>query len=92
VAFEAGKSGLVRVSGNLEFPVSCIRGGVVSAVHHLKVIEAAVLWGVSDVARFLCVSESWVYREAAANRLPKKKVGRSLRFIPDEIKDWLAKR
>lgn len=47
------------------------------------------LWTVDQVAQFLQMSASWVYREASARRLPCKRVGRSLRFREDEIRAWV---
>ncbi len=47
------------------------------------------LWKASDVARFLSMSDSWVYKEAEAGRLPCLRLGAALRFRPEAIRRWL---
>lgn len=47
------------------------------------------LWKVADVARFLSVSTSWVYKEAEAGRLPCVRLGANLRFQPIAIRQYL---
>lgn len=44
------------------------------------------LWRVEDVAHYLNLSESWVYKEAALGTLPSIRIGAALRFEPDEIR------
>ena len=44
------------------------------------------LWTVAEVASFLNMSESWVYKRSTDNSLPYIKVGGSLRFKPEEIR------
>ncbi|MGC4115843.1 MAG: helix-turn-helix domain-containing protein [Myxococcales bacterium] len=53
--------------------------------------EGENLWDVRRAARFLAKSSSWVYREAEARRLPHRKIGRTLRFIPAELRAWVEK-
>lgn len=53
------------------------------------------LWGVDDVARYLGIPKSGVYkltmpRSTAAVRLPVVRLGRRLRFSKSEIDRWLA--
>ena len=48
------------------------------------------LWTVRDVARFLAMSTSWVYKEAEAGRLPCFRIGAALRFQPEAIRRHLA--
>jgi predicted DNA-binding transcriptional regulator AlpA len=48
------------------------------------------LWKVHDVARFLSMSPSWVYKEAEAGRLPCVRIGAALRFSSLAIKHYLA--
>jgi excisionase family DNA binding protein len=50
-----------------------------------------ILWKVTNVAKFLQVSRSWVYHAADSGRLPSLKVGGLLRFQPDEIKEWVQR-
>lgn len=47
------------------------------------------LWKVADVARFLSMSDSWVYKETEAGRLPCLRLGAALRFRPEAIRRWL---
>ncbi|OJH41016.1 helix-turn-helix domain-containing protein [Cystobacter ferrugineus] len=49
------------------------------------------LWKVQDVARFLSLSTSWVYKEAEAGRLPCVRIGAALRFHPEEIRAFLER-
>ncbi len=44
------------------------------------------LWTVSETARYLRVSTSWVYREVAAGKLPACRFGGNIRFEPDQIR------
>jgi excisionase family DNA binding protein len=53
------------------------------------VITPEPLWKVADVARFLSMSDSWVYKEAEAGRLPCFRLGAALRFRPEAIRRWL---
>ncbi len=48
------------------------------------------LWTVADVAEFLRVSRSWVYRQAAAGVLPCIQVGGLLRFEPAGIRRFVG--
>lgn len=47
------------------------------------------LWTVNDVAHFLQLSKSWVYKEAEAGRLPCIRIGASLRFVPESIQRFM---
>lgn len=49
------------------------------------------LWKVQDVALFLSMSTSWVYKEAEAGRLPCVRIGAALRFRPEEIRAFLER-
>ena len=42
-----------------------------------------------ETAQRLQMSEEWVYRAAALGILPSLKIGRSLRFVPEKIAEWL---
>lgn len=44
------------------------------------------LWDVADVASFLKVSRSWVYRRAEAGLLPCVRIGSLLRFNPEVVR------
>ena len=46
------------------------------------------LWTVEDAARYLKVSTKIVRREAAAGRLPGRKIGREWRFTRAGLRAW----
>ncbi len=48
------------------------------------------LWGVKEAAGFLGMSTDWVYRASEQGRLPYRKLGSRLRFVPDEIQEWAS--
>lgn len=43
-----------------------------------------------QVAAVLGVHENWVYDQAAAGVLPSYKIGGTRRFLPDELRGWIA--
>ena len=51
-------------------------------------VSDEVLWTVPQVAKYLQVSPSWVYRNASSGRIPTVRLGANLRFVPSEIKSW----
>jgi len=55
--------------------------------------RSAALATPADVARTLQVSAAWVRDHATRKqpRLPSVKVGKLLRFRPEEIEDWIRK-
>ena len=50
-----------------------------------------LVWSVEDVARELSVSVRHVYKLMSCNKIPYSKVGRSVRFSPVKIAEWLQK-
>lgn len=46
------------------------------------------LWRYAQVQDYLCVSYAWVKRMVAENRIPHRKYGRLIRFVPSEIRGW----
>jgi excisionase family DNA binding protein len=46
------------------------------------------LMTVRDVAAYVNASRSWVYQQASVGRIPCRKIGGLLRFIPSEIREW----
>ncbi len=44
------------------------------------------LWTAADVARYLKVKRTWVYRAAADERIPSTRKAGLLRFVPSEIR------
>lgn len=52
-------------------------------------ITSEPLWKVDDVARYLAMSRSYIYKEAEAGRLPCFRIGAALRFEPPAIRKWL---
>ena len=49
-------------------------------------LDEGSLWDARDVARYLKKSVSWVYHAAAADEVPCRRIGGSLRFAPEEIR------
>ncbi|HEY3449907.1 MAG TPA: helix-turn-helix domain-containing protein [Myxococcales bacterium] len=47
------------------------------------------LWTVKRAAKYLGKGEFWVYRQAEAGLLPYRRIGRTLRFIPAELRAWV---
>lgn len=55
-------------------------------------IDQEQLWRVKDVANYINVKESVVYgytRQKGPDSIPRRKVGRNLRFVKKEIDIWL---
>jgi predicted DNA-binding transcriptional regulator AlpA len=46
------------------------------------------LWTVNEVADFLQVSTSWVYKQSSAGLLPSRRLAFHLRFDPDEVRAY----
>jgi excisionase family DNA binding protein len=46
------------------------------------------LWDADEVARFLNLSASWVYKRSAEGVLPSVRLGSALRFIPEDVAAW----
>ena len=46
---------------------------------------------IAKAAELLCLSKSYLYREARAGRIPAKKVGSRTLFTIDDLKAWIAK-
>ena len=44
------------------------------------------LWKVGDVAKYLNVSVSWVYKQVETGDLPCVRLGASVRFKPEAIR------
>lgn len=44
---------------------------------------------VEQVAQRLGVPRSWVYTQAEAGKLPAVKLGKYVRFNPEELEKWL---
>jgi excisionase family DNA binding protein len=42
----------------------------------------------AGVAKLLGVPKTWVLAEARADRIPHIRLGRYVRFDPDELRDW----
>jgi excisionase family DNA binding protein len=45
-------------------------------------------WDVHAAARFLNVSESWIYQKCGQGKLPHRKFGGLLRFKPSEVRAY----
>jgi excisionase family DNA binding protein len=48
------------------------------------------LWGVMDVARYLRTSRSWTYKAVERGVLPVVRIGRLVRFRPEDIRAFVA--
>jgi len=55
-------------------------------------IPAECLWTWRDVAAFLRIGRNSVYRMAQSGTLPSVLVGARYRFVPEEIRTWVARR
>lgn len=51
-------------------------------------LQPPAMWKAAQVAEFLNMSESWVYAQAEAGKMPCRKLGGATRFDPDEIRRW----
>jgi excisionase family DNA binding protein len=47
------------------------------------------LWDPKDVAAYLRISRAWVYAAAADGRLPCRRIGALLRFLPADIRTYV---
>lgn len=52
--------------------------------------EPERLWTVSQTAKYLQVSTSWVYRATERGELPHLKLGGLIRFVPTDIRNHAA--
>lgn len=50
------------------------------------------LWSAREVAQYLQVSQSWVYRAAEAGVLPHHRVGALVRFTRADIDAYLGRK
>ena len=53
--------------------------------------ENKMVWSVEDVAKELSISVRHVYRLISMDKIPYAKVGRTVRFSPVKIVEWLQK-
>lgn len=51
-----------------------------------------LIWTVADVARYLRMSKSKVYRLVKDRELPVARIGKTLRFRKDLLDTWLSQR
>ena len=49
---------------------------------------SAQLWTVDEATAYLRMSRSWVFDQAAAGLLPCRKLGRAIRFDPEEVRGF----
>jgi excisionase family DNA binding protein len=47
------------------------------------------LWDIDDVAAYLKMPKSTIYKLTSKGLIPHKKIGNHLRFDPEEIREWL---
>ncbi len=58
----------------------------------LKAVSKGPLVGNREVADYLGRPISWLYHEAAAQKIPRYKVGNQWRYRLSEIDEWLEAR
>lgn len=58
-------------------------------MHMPETERNAGLWEIADVAEYLRVSERTVRRRIKEDGLPHRVIGGKLRFIPDEVGEWV---
>lgn len=46
------------------------------------------LWNVNEVARFLNMSRSWVYKQVDAGAIPVARFGNRFRFHPARVREF----
>ena len=56
---------------------------------NIKMLFDIRIWRVQEVARFLGCSIGHVYNLVSDKKIPKRKKGRFLYFVPDEILNWI---
>lgn len=57
--------------------------------HNVFENRIAGVWNVEDVASYLKCSVGHIYNLVCKKQIPYRKRGRLLRFIPQEIYDWV---
>lgn len=49
------------------------------------------LWGVKDVAEYLGIPVQTIYQWRTKNYGPPgRRMGKHVRFVPEEVRDWVA--
>ena len=51
-------------------------------------VAAESLWTVKQTARYLNMSESWVYRRTESGEIPHAKLGGVLRYLPARVREY----
>jgi excisionase family DNA binding protein len=75
---------MTDMSSNLDAARDRLREQMVSAPHELLDVNGA--------AELLNVPASWVAAEARADRIPHVRLGRYVRYEPDELRAWWRER
>ena len=55
-----------------------------------RAVVSEAMMTARQVAELLGVHENWVYDQAVAGVLPSYKIGGTRRFLPDELRGWIA--
>lgn len=50
------------------------------------------LLSVEELAEFLDVPKSWIYRKTFERKIPHVKLGKYVRFHPEEIEQWVKEK
>lgn len=59
-----------------------------NASHDTQTFEP--LWTVTETARYLKMSKSWVYRHTESGEIPHAKLGGVIRYSPTRIREYEA--
>ncbi len=54
-------------------------------------MNAEPLWTWKEVANYLQVGRTTVFKLAADEDLPCRRVGRQLRFVPAHVREWVER-
>ncbi len=52
------------------------------------VSQTESLWTVTDTARYLQMSPSWVYRRTESGEIPHAKLGGAIRYLPARVREY----
>ena len=53
-------------------------------------MERQVLWKADDIAAVMCLPRASVYDLVRSGALPVVRIGRLIRFAPDQIAEWIS--
>lgn len=50
--------------------------------------QSESLWTVKETARYLQMSQSWVYRRTESGEIPHAKLGGVIRYLPARVREY----